>query len=151
MDKGKITIDIGISSTVEIEINPTIEVEEIFAITEVIDPIIELGVDQEIVGMGIAIEEITIPKTIEETIIDKTMVTKGTGIGIEVQVKTMVGLGKNIEVTLEITSEIGHATEVKVGIEIGLAVERKDKGQEQNLETETEKIGPLQDLDLVPM
>ena len=79
------------------------------------------------------------------------MVTKGTGIGIEVQVKTAVGLGKDIEVTLEITSEIGHTTEVKVGIEIGLAIERKEKGPEQNLERETEKIGPLQDLDLVPM
>ena len=63
----------------------------------------------------------------------------------------MVGLGKDIEVTLEITSEIGHTTEVKIGTEIGLAVERKDKGPEQNLETETEKVGPLQDLDLVPM
>ena len=42
-------------------------------------------------------------------------------------------------------------TEVKAGIEIGLAVERKDKGPEQNLETETEKVDPLQDLDLVPM
>ena len=144
-------MDIGIGPTVKIEINPTIEVEEIFTITEVIDPIIELGVDQEIIGMEMAIEEITIPKTIEETIIDKTVVTKGTGIGIEVQVKTMVGLDKDIEVTLEITSDIGHTTEVKVGIEIGLAVERKDKGPEQNLETETEKVGPLQDLDLVPM
>ena len=61
----------------------------------------------------------------------------------------MVGLGKDIEVTLEITSEIGHTTEVKVGIEIGLAVERKDKGPEQNPQTEIEKIGLLQDLDLV--
>ena len=42
-------------------------------------------------------------------------------------------------------------TEVKVGTEIGLAVERKDKGPEQNLETEIEKKGLLQDLDLVPM
>ena len=133
-------MDIGIGPTVEIEINPTIEVEEIFTITEVIDPIIELGVDQEIIGMGMAIEEIIIPKTIEETIIDKTMVTKRPGTGIEGQVKTMVGLSKDIEVTLEITSEIGHMTEVKVGIEIGLAVERKDKGPEQNLETETEKV-----------
>ena len=151
MDKDKITMDIGIGPTIDIEINPTIEVEKIFPITEVIDPIIELGVDQEIIGMGMAIEEITIPKTIEETIIDKTMVTKGTGTGIEVQIKSVVGLDKDIEVTLEITSEIGHKTEVKVGIEIGLTVERKDKGPEQNLKTETEKIGPLQDLNQVPM
>ena len=46
MDKGKITLDTGIGLTVEIEINPTIEVEEIFTISEVIDPIVELGVDQ---------------------------------------------------------------------------------------------------------
>ena len=84
VDKGKITMDTGIGPTVDIEINPTIEVEEIFTITEVVDPIIELGVDQEIIGMEMAIEEITIPKTIEEIIIDKTMVTKGIGIGIEV-------------------------------------------------------------------
>ena len=51
----------------------------------------------------------------------------------------------------EITLEIDPMTEVKVGIEIGLAVERKDKGPEQNLETETEKVGLLQDLDVVPM
>ena len=151
MDIGKITIDIGIAPTVVIEINPTIELEEIFTITEVIKPIIELGVDQEIIGMELAIEEITIPKTIEEIIIDKTVVTKGTGIGIKVLVKTVVGLGKDIEVTPEITSEIGHMTEVKVGIEIDLTVERKDKGPELNLETEREKVGPLQDLDLVPM
>ena len=35
-------------------------------------------------GMEMVIEEIIIPKTIKETIIDKTMVTKGIGIGIEV-------------------------------------------------------------------
>ena len=63
----------------------------------------------------------------------------------------MVGLGKDIEAIPEITSEIGHTTEVKVGIEKGLAEERKDKGPEQNPETEIEKIGLLQDLDLVPM
>ena len=79
------------------------------------------------------------------------MVTKGIGIGIEVQVRTVVGLGKDLEVLLDIISEIGHTTAVKAGIEICLAVERKDKGLEQNLETETEKVGPLQDLDLVPM
>ena len=37
-----------------------------------------------------------------------------------------------------------------LGIEIGLAIGRKDKGTEQNLKTETEKLDPLQDLDLVP-
>ena len=144
-------MDKGIGLTVEIEINPTIEVEEIFTITEVIGPIIETEVDQEIMGMEMAMEEITIPKTIEETIIDKTMVIKGIGIWIEVQVKTTVHPGKDIEVTLEIISEIGHMTAIKAGIEIGQAVERKDKGPEQNLEIETEKTGPLQDLDLAPM
>ena len=144
-------MDTGIGLTVKIEINPTIEVEEIFTIAEVIGPIIETEVDQEIMGMEMVIEEITILKTIEVTIIDKIMVIKGIGIGIEVQFKTVVGLGKDIEVTLGIISEIGHTTEVKAGIEIGLAVERKDKGPEQNLETKTEKIGPLHDQDLVPM
>ena len=52
---------------------------------------------------------------------------------------------------MEMATEIGHMTEVKAGIEIGLAVERKDKGPEQNPEAEIEKIGLLQDLDLVPM
>ena len=55
-------MDIGIGPTVKIEINPTIEVEETFTKTEVIDLVMELGVDQEIIGMGMAIEEITVPK-----------------------------------------------------------------------------------------
>ena len=101
--------------------------------------------------MELAIEEIIVHKIIEETIIDKTMVTKGIGIGIEVQVKIAVGLGKDIEKTLKIISEIDHLTEVKLGIEMGLIEKRKDKGPERNLETETEKVGPLQGLDLVPM
>ena len=77
------------------------------------------------------------------------MVTKG--IGIEAQVITVVGLGKDTEAIPETTSEIGHMAGVKVGIEIGPVVERKDKGPEQNLETEIEKISLLQDLDLVPV
>ena len=152
MDKGKITIDTGIGPTVEIEINPTIEVEDTFTITEVIDQFTETEVGQEeSMSMELVIEEIIIHKTIEETIIDKTMVIKGIGIGIEAQVKTTVGLGKDIGAIPEITSEIDHTTEVKVGIEIGLAVERKDKVPDQNLETETEKVDPLQDLNLVPI
>ena len=75
----------------------------------------------------------------------------------------MVGLGKETEAIPEITSEIGHTTEVKVEIEIevkvgketGSVVERKDNGQEQNLEIEIEtgkeKVDPPQDLDLVPV
>ena len=116
--------------------------------------------DQGITGMEMVIEETVIPKTIEEIIIGRTMVTKGIGIGIKVQVRTAVGLGRDIEATPEITSEIGHMTEVKVeiervGIETCLVVERLYKGQEQNLEIEIEtgkeKVGLLQDLDLVPM
>ena len=114
------------------------------------------------IGIEMVIGETTISKTIGDIIIDRTMVTKGIGIGIEVQVRTTVGLGRGIEAIPEITSEIGHMTEVKVeidrekvGIETGPVVERKDKGQEQNLEIEIEtgkeKVGPLQDLDLVPM
>ena len=74
----------------------------------------------------------------------------------------MVGLCRDIEAIPEITSEIGHMTEVKVeikrekvAIETGSVVERKNKDQEWNLEIEIEtgkeKVGPLQDLDLVPM
>ena len=75
----------------------------------------------------------------------------------------MVGIGKGIEAIPEITSEIIHMTEVKVEIErevkvrieTGPVVERKDKGQEKNLEIEIEigkeMVGPLQDLDLAPM
>ena len=109
--------------------------------------------DQEIIGMEMVIEEITIPETIEEIIIDRTMVSKDIGIGIETQVRNAVGLGRDIEAIPETTSEIGHMTEVKVEIETGPVVERKDKGQEQNLEIETgkEKVDPLQDLDLVLM
>ena len=86
MDKDKMTMDIEIGPTVEIEINPTIEVEETFAITitEVIDPIIEIEVDQETIGMEMVIEEPIIPRTIEEIIIDRTKVTKDREIGIEV-------------------------------------------------------------------
>ena len=149
MDKGKITMDTGIGPTVEIEINLAIDIEKIFSVTEVIGPIIELRVDQETMGMEMVTEEITVHKIIEETVIDKTVVTKG--IGIEDQVKTAVGLGKDIEAITETTSEIGHMTGVKVGREIGLTVERNDKGPEQNLGTEIEKVGLLQDLDLVPM
>ena len=80
------TMDIEIGPTVMIEINPTIEVEEIFAITvtEVIGPIIEIEVDRETMGMEMVIEEPIITRTIEEIIIDRTIVTKGIGIGIEV-------------------------------------------------------------------
>ena len=100
-------------------------------------------------GMEMNIEGITVDKIIDETIIDKIAETKG--IGIEAQVKTVVGLGKDIEITLEITLGMGPTTEVKVGIEIDLGVEMKDKGSEQNPETGIEQVGPLQDLDLVPM
>ena len=51
---------------------------------EVIGPIIETEVDEEITGIAVVIEEAIIPEAIEEIIIDKTMVTKGTEIGTEV-------------------------------------------------------------------
>ena len=74
----------------------------------------------------------------------------------------MVGQGKDIGAIPEITIETGRRVEAKVKIEKEKAeiekdpvVERKDKGQEQNLEIETDagkgKVGPLQDLDLVLM
>ena len=85
MHKGKITMNIETGPIGKIGINPTIEVEETFnTIAEVMGPTIEIEVDQEIAGMEIAIGKATIPKTIEEIIIDKTMVIKGTGIGTEV-------------------------------------------------------------------
>ena len=85
MHKDKVTMNIETGPIVEIGINPTIEVEETFnTITEVIGPTIEIEVDQEIIDMEIAIGEAIIPKTIEEIIIDKTMVIQGTGIGTEV-------------------------------------------------------------------
>ena len=122
-------MNIEIDPTAEIEINPTTEVEETFTtITEVIGPIIETEVDQEIIGMEMVIEETTIPKTIEEIIIDRIMVIKG--IGIEVQVRTMVGLGRDIEAIPEITSEIGHMTEVKVEIE------RESRNRDRSSSTE---------------
>ena len=69
---------------VEIGINPTTEVGKTFnTITEVIGPTIEIEVDQEIIGMEIAIGGAIIPNAIEEIIIDKIMVTKGMEIETE--------------------------------------------------------------------
>ena len=107
-----------IGPTVKIEISPITEVEENFTtITEVIGLTIETEVDREIIGMEMVIGETTIPKTIEEIIIDRTIVTKGIEIGIEAQVRTAVGLGKDIEAIPEITSQIDHMTEVKLEME----------------------------------
>ena len=81
----KITMNIEIGPIVKIGIIPTTEVEKIFnTVTEVIGPIIEIEMDQEITGMEIAIEGAIIPKAIEEIIMDRTMVTKGREIGTEV-------------------------------------------------------------------
>ena len=100
--------------TVNIGIIPTAEVEETFITGyKVIDPTIEIEVDQGITGMEIAIGGAIIPKATKEIIIDKTMVTKGIGIGTEVQVQTTVGQGRGTEAIPWITSEIGHMTEAK--------------------------------------
>ena len=115
VDRDKIIIGAEIGPIAEIEVNPIIEEEETFNIIEIIDPIIELRVDQEMaMGMEMDIEGITVDKIIEETIIDKSTETKG--IEIEAQVRTTVGLGKDIEVTPEITLGMGPTTEVKEGI-----------------------------------
>ena len=53
-------------------------------ITKVTGPTIGIEVDQGIIGMEIITGEVIMPKTIEEIIIDRTMVIKGTGIEIEV-------------------------------------------------------------------
>ena len=74
----------------------------------------------------------------------------------------MVSQDKDIGAIPEITIEIGHIAEAKVEIEketveieTDPVVERKHKGQKQNLEIEIEagkeKVGPVQDLDLVLM
>ena len=105
-----------------------------------------------IMGMEMATEgiiDMTVDHIMEETIIDKTVETKG--IGIEAQVKTAVGLGQDIEAILEITRGTSPTTRVKVEIEIDLAVKMKDKGPGQNPEIEIEKIGPLQGQDPVPL
>ena len=96
-----------IGSTAEIEISPITEVEEAFLpITEIIGLIIETEVDGGIIGMEMVIGETTIPKTIEEIITDRTIVTKGIEIGIEAKVRTLVDLGKDMEAIPEIASEI---------------------------------------------
>ena len=85
--------------------------------TEAIGPIIETEVDQEIAGMEMSYGGNNNSQSYIRDNYRQDTVTKGIGIGIEVQVRTMVGLGRDIEVTPEITSEIGHMTEVKVEIE----------------------------------
>ena len=49
----------------------------------IIGPTIGIEVDQGIIGMEIITGEAIIPKTIEEIIIDRTMIIKGTGIEIQ--------------------------------------------------------------------
>ena len=82
--KDKATMSIEIGSIVKIGTNP-IEVEEISStIIEVIGPTLGIEVDQGTIGMEIVTGEAIMPRTIEEIIIDRTMVIKGTGIQIEV-------------------------------------------------------------------
>ena len=133
MDKDRITIiDTEIGLMVEIEVNLiiTIEEEESFNITDIIDPTIELKVSPEMaMGMEMDIEgmiDMTVDQIIEEIIIGKTVETKGTEI--EAQVKTAVGRGADIEIIPGITSVMGLIIETRVGIEIDQAVEMKDKG-----------------------
>ena len=75
-------MSIEIGPIVETGTNP-IEVEEISStITEVIGPTIGIEVDQRITGTEIITGEAIMPKTIEEIIIGRVMVIKGTGIEI---------------------------------------------------------------------
>ena len=77
-------MNIEIGPLVKIGTNP-LEVEEISSIiTEDIGPTIGIEVDQGITDMEIVTGEAIMPKTMEEIIIDRTMVIKGTGIEIEV-------------------------------------------------------------------
>ena len=81
--KDKATMSIEIGHIVKIGTNP-IGVEEIFSTTtEVIGPSIGIEVDQGIIGIELVTGEAIMPKTIEEIIIDRTMITKGIGIEIE--------------------------------------------------------------------
>ena len=87
MDRDRITIigpEIGLTAEIEDNLIITIEGEETFIITEIIDPTVELGLGQELaMGMEMDIEgmiDMTVGQIIEETIIDKTVETKGTGI-----------------------------------------------------------------------
>ena len=77
-------MSIEIGPVVKIGTNP-IEVEEISStIIEVIGPTTGIEVDQGIIGMETITGEAIMPTTIEEIIIDGTMVIKGTEIEIEV-------------------------------------------------------------------
>ena len=104
-----------------------------------------MGMEMDTEGMI----DMTVDQIIEETIIDKTAETKGTGI--ETQVKTAIGLGPDIEIIPGTALGMGPTTETKVGIETNQAVEMQGKGSEQFQEIWIEKIGPLQGLDLAPM
>ena len=80
MDKGRITIigtEIGLRA--EIEVSLIIEGEETFTLTVIIDPTIELEVNQEMaMSMEMDIEgmiDMTVDQIIEETIIGKIMET----------------------------------------------------------------------------
>ena len=87
MEKDRITIigtEIGLIAKIEVNLITTTEGEETFTLTEIIDPTIELEVEQKMaMGMEMDIEgmiEMTVDQTIEETIVGKTVKTKGTGI-----------------------------------------------------------------------
>ena len=125
----------------------------LFTIAEIIDPIIELGVSQELVmGIEMAIEgmiDMTVDQIIEETSIDR--ITEIKGIGIESQVKAAVGPGKDIEIIQGTTIGMSPTTEIKVGIDRSSSRDEGDKGPGQFQETGIEKAGPLQGLDLVHM
>ena len=79
MDRDSTDIGPGTDPTVESMVNISIVGEKeiiimVIAMTEIIDPIIETRVGLEIEAEMI---DMTIGPTTEETIIDKTMVTKG--------------------------------------------------------------------------
>ena len=95
MDKDRTVIGPGIDPIVGTMVSTTIGEEGITIITIMIGtigPTTEMEIGQ---GMPMEISEM-MDKIIEEIIIHRIMVAKGTEI--EVQVKTMVGQGKDIEV-----------------------------------------------------
>ena len=149
MVKDRKAIGPGIGLTAEIAVNTTIIEGEEITMIEITDPIIELGVGQEMV-MEMVIEEMTgmtVDQIMEETISGRTMVRKG--IEIEVKVRIVTGPDKGLEIIQERTQEIeintieGARAEVEIG----------DKGPGLFQGTETGKVDPEQNqgLDLVVM
>ena len=110
------------------------------------DPIIELGVGQEIV-MEMVIEEMTgmiVGQIIEETISDSTIETKG--IEREVYVRIMTGPDKGLEIIQGTAQEIEINTIVRTREEV--EIEDRGPGVSQEIDKDQDQIPGL---DLAPI